>query len=88
MAEIVQIRPRGLAPLPVPEETQGPLPSSRGRVLGAVLASVQRLILSLQARHDLCVLDDQQLRDIGLSRDQIQPPLLAVLAGNRHFGCL
>jgi uncharacterized protein YjiS (DUF1127 family) len=52
--------------------------------LGAVQASCQRLILSLQVRHDLGALNDHQLRDIGLSRDQIQPPLLAVLAANRH----
>lgn len=83
-ADIIQIRPRDPAPLPVPEETQGPLPSWPSRVLGAVQASCQRLILSLQVRHDLGALDDHQLRDIGLSRDQIQPPLLAVLAANRH----
>ena len=85
MAEIVQIRPGRLAPLPVPEETEGPLPSSRSRVVGAVLASCQRLILSLQVRHDLGALDDHQLRDIGLSRDQIQPPLLTVFGADRHL---
>jgi hypothetical protein len=53
--------------------------------LGAVLASCQRLILSLQLRHDLGALDDHQLRDIGLSRDQSQPPLLTVLSPGRHL---
>jgi hypothetical protein len=53
--------------------------------MGPVLASSQRLILSLQLRHDLGALDDHQLRDIGLSRDQIHPPLLAVLSAGRHL---
>jgi hypothetical protein len=53
--------------------------------LGAVLVSCQRLILSLQLRHDFGALDDHQLRDIGLSRDQIHPPLLTVLSASRHL---
>jgi hypothetical protein len=83
MAEIVQVRPPGLVPLPVPEAAHGPPPSWSSRVLGAALASCRRLILSLQTRH-VRALDDHLLRDIGLWRDRIQPSLLTVLAA-RHL---
>jgi hypothetical protein len=52
--------------------------------LGAALANCLRVILDLQAGHALRALNDHQLRDIGLSRNQIQPPLLAVFAANWH----
>jgi uncharacterized protein YjiS (DUF1127 family) len=83
-AEMVQIRPRGLAPLPVSEAARGPLPSRASRVFGIALTSCWRLILSLQTRPDLHQLNDYQLRDIGLWRDRIQPPLLTILA-ERHL---
>ena len=86
MGEMVQIGPRGLAPLPVPEADQGPPPSWGSRVLDAALTSCRSLILSLQARHDPMALDDHLLRDIGLLRDQIQPPLLTGLFANRAYG--
>jgi hypothetical protein len=85
IAEIVQVEPRGLAALPVPEAAHGPPPSWGSRALGAVLASCQRLIPSLQGRHGPHALDDHLLRDIGLLRDQIQPPLLAGLFANRPY---
>ena len=69
-----------------PEAAHGPPPSWGSRALGAVLASCQRLIPSLQARHHPHELDDHLLRDIGLLRDQIQPPLLAGLFANRSDG--
>jgi len=76
MAEIVQVRPPGLAPLPVPEAAHWPLPSWGSRVFGTALTSCRRLILSLQTRHELNIstLNDNQLRDIGLWRDRIRPP--------------
>jgi uncharacterized protein YjiS (DUF1127 family) len=77
IAEIVQVESRGLAALPVSEAAHGPPPSWRSRALGAVLARCKRLIPSLQARDYAHELDDHLLRDIGLLRDQIQPPLLA-----------
>ena len=83
-AEMVQIRPRGLAPLPVPEAVHGPPPSSGSRVFGTALTKCWRLILSLQTWHEVRWLNDQQLRDIGLWRDRIQPPLLTDLA-KRHL---
>jgi hypothetical protein len=43
------------------------------------------VILILQAEHILSALNDQQLRDIGLSRDQIQPPLLTVFGANHNL---
>ena len=83
-AEIVQNRPRGLAPLPVPEAVHGLPPSSGSRVFGTALTKCWRLILSLQTWHEVRWLNDQQLRDIGLWRDRIQPPLLTDLA-KRHL---
>ena len=79
IAEIVQVEPHGLAALPVPEAAHAPSPSWGSRALGTVLATCKRLIPSLQARYYPHELDDQLLRDIGLLRDQIQPPLLARL---------
>ena len=87
-ADIVRIGPSSSVRSSVAEETDQLPPSWSGGVLAAALAKCRRVILILQAEHTLSALNDQQLRDIGLSRDQIQPPLLAVLAGNRHFGCL
>ena len=84
-ADIVRIRPHGRARLPVAEATDEPLPSRSRGLLGAALAACRRRILIWQAEHTLRALSDDQLRDIGLSRDQIQPPLLAVLAANRHL---
>jgi hypothetical protein len=84
MAEIVPVRPPGLAPLPVPEAAPGPLPSWGSRVFGTALTSCRRLIVTLQIWHDdVGTLDDHLLRDIGLLRDQIQSPLLTVLAERR-----
>jgi hypothetical protein len=54
--------------------------------LGALLAGRQHLIPSLQAPHDPHALDDHLLRDIGLLRDQILPPLLAGPFANRSYG--
>jgi len=80
--DIAKIRPRGAVLLPVAEETgEPPLLRSNG-VLPAAQAICRRLMLRLQAEHALEMLTDHQLRDVGLSRDQIQPPLLAVLAPN------
>ena len=62
-----------------PEAVRGSPPSWGSRALGAVLASCKRLIPSLQARHYPHELDPHLLRDVGLLRDQIQPPLLARL---------
>ena len=84
LAEIVQIRPRDPPPSPLPEAPRGSLPSWSSRVLAGALGSCRRLMPSLRARHDLGALDDHLLRDIGLSRDQIQPPLLTALTANRH----
>ena len=84
IAEIVQVEPRGLAPLPVPEAAPGPLPWG-SRAVGTVPASCKRLIPSLRSRDYAHELDDHLLRDVGLLRDQIQPPLLTVLARDRHF---
>ena len=83
MAEIVQVRAPGLAPLPVPEAAPGPLPSWGSRVCGTALTSCRRLIVTLQTRDELSALDDYQLRDIGLSRDRIRPPLLTALVERR-----
>ena len=83
-AEMVQIRPRGLAPLPGPEAVHGPPPSSGSRVFGTALTKCWRLILSLQTWHEVRRLNDQQLRDIGLWRDRIQPSLLTDIA-KRHL---
>ena len=66
IAEIVQVEHR-------------PPSSWSSRALGAVLASCKRLIPSLQARHYPHELDDSLLRDVGLLRDQIRPPLLVRL---------
>ena len=82
-ADIVQIRPHGPARLPVAQETEEPLSSRSRRLMGAALATCRRLILISQTEHTLRALSDDQLRDIGLSREQIQSPLLAVLAANR-----
>ena len=79
VAEIVQVEPHGLPALPVPEAAQGQPPSGGSRAFGAVLASCKRLIPSLQARHYPHELDDHMLHDVGLLRDQIQPPLSAGL---------
>ena len=65
--------------LQVPEATRGLPPPWGSRALGAVLATFERLIPSLQARHYAHELDDHLLRDVGLLRDQIQPPLLVRL---------
>jgi uncharacterized protein YjiS (DUF1127 family) len=86
IAEIVRVQPRGLAALPVPEAEHGPTPSWRSRVFDAALTNCRSLILSLQARHDPHALDDHLLRDIGLLRDQIQPPLHHGRAANRSYG--
>ena len=83
--DIAKIRPRGAVLLPVADETdEPPLLLSNG-VLPAAQAICRRLMLRLQAEHALEMLTDRQLRDIGRSRDQIQPPLLAVLAPSRHL---
>ena len=84
MVEIVQDRPPGLAPLPVPEAVHGPPPSWGSRVFGTALTSCWRLILSLQTWYEVRRLNDQQLRDIGLWRDRIQPSLLTDIA-KRHL---
>ena len=84
IAEIVHLQPHGPAALPVPEAAQGPPPSWGSRVFGTALTRCWRLILGLQTRHELNRLNDYQLRDIGLWRDRIQPPLLTVLA-QRHL---
>ena len=76
----VQVEPHGLAAAwQVPEATQGLPPPWGSRALGAVLATFERLIPSLQARHYPHELDHHLLRDVGLLRDQIQPPLLVRL---------
>ena len=69
-----------------PEAVRGSPPSWGSRALGSVLASCQRLIPSLPARHRPHELDDHLLHDIGLLRDQIQPPLLTGLFANRSSG--
>jgi hypothetical protein len=79
IAENVQVEPHGLAALQVPEATQGLPPPWGSRALGAVLATFERLIPSLEAGHYPHELDDHLLRDVGLLRDQIQPPLLVRL---------
>jgi uncharacterized protein YjiS (DUF1127 family) len=66
--------------LPVPEAAHGPPPSSGSRVFGTALTKFWRLILSMQTWHEVRRLNDQQLRDIGLWRDRIHPPLLTDLA--------
>ena len=87
ISEIVQDRPPGLAPLPVPEAAHGPRPSWGSRVFGIALTSCRRLIVTLQIWHDdIGTLDDHLRRDIGLLRDQIQSPLLAGLFANRSYG--
>ena len=86
IAENVQVERHRLAALPAPEATQAPPSSWGSRALGAVLASCQRLIPSLQARHRPQKLDDHLLRDIGLLRDQIQPPLPTGLFANPSSG--
>ena len=83
-ANIVQIGPSSSGRSPVAEGTEPP-PSWSGGVLAAALAKCWRVILILQAEHTLSALNDQQLRDIGLSRDQIQPPLLTVFEADRHL---
>jgi len=83
-ADIVQIGHSSSVRLPVAEEMEQP-PSWSGSVLAAALAKCRRMILILQAEHTLSALNDQQLRDIGLARDQIQPPLLTVFGADRHL---
>ena len=83
-ADIVRIGPSSSVRSPPAEETEPP-PSWSGGVLAAALAKCRRVILILQAEHTLSALNDQQLRDIGLSRDQIQPPLLTVFGADRHL---
>ena len=70
---------------PVPEKTREQLPSWSSDVFGAALASCRHMILGMQAWHALRALNDHQLRDIGLSRKQIQPALLTALAANWHL---
>jgi uncharacterized protein YjiS (DUF1127 family) len=87
IAEIVEVQPRGLAALPVPEAAHGRPPSWGSRVFGTALTSCRRLIVTLQIWHDdIGPLDDHLLRDIGLLGDQIQSPLLAGLFANRSYG--
>ena len=84
-AATVQIGPSSSVRSSVAEETDQLPPSWNSDVLAAALAICRRVILILQAEHTLSALNDQQLRDIGLSRDQIQPPLLTVFGADRHL---
>ena len=84
-AEIVRSQSHDPVRLPVAEATEEPRPSWSSSILAAALAICRHVILTSQAEHTLRGLSDQQLRDIGLSRDQIQPPLLTVLSANRHI---
>ena len=84
-AATVQIGPSSSVRSSVAEETDQLPPSWNSDVLAAALAICRRVIPILQAEHTLSALNDQQLRDIGLSRDQIQPPLLTVFGADRHL---
>ena len=84
-ADIVQIGPSNSVRWPVAEETDELPPSWSSDVLAAALAICRGVMLILQAEHTLSALNDQQLRDIGLSRDQVQPPVLTALGADRHL---
>ena len=84
-ADIVRIGPSSSVRSSVAEETDQLPPSWNSDVLAAALAICRRVILILQAEHTLSALNDQQLRDIGLSRDQVQPPVLTALGADRHL---
>ena len=77
MADIVPLRP-GFA-------RSFPTPASGAHAFAPALVRLQRLLLRWRSALDLRLLGDRQLRDIGLMRADVVPPLAAITTAYRRL---
>ena len=77
MADILPLRPGFARTLPTPV--------SASHAFAPALARLQRLLERRRSALDLRRLGDRQLRDIGLMRADIVPPLAAITAAHRRL---
>jgi uncharacterized protein YjiS (DUF1127 family) len=85
MPDVVNLRPHlppPRCPAPLPQRNFGdgpPAVPARGR------SWARRLIAGAQRALALRSLDDHLLRDIGLTRQDVEPPLMSIMAANRRL---
>jgi uncharacterized protein YjiS (DUF1127 family) len=77
MADIVPLRPGFARSLSTP--------ASGSSAFAPALAGLRRLFLRWRSAFDLRALGDRQLRDIGLARADVVPPLAAITAAHRRL---
>ena len=76
MADIVPLRPGFARALPI---------ASGSHAFAPALAGLRRLLQRWRSALDLRLLGDRQLRDIGLMRAEIVPPLAAITSAHRRL---
>jgi len=76
MADIVPLRPGFARALPT---------ASGSHAFAPALAGLRRLLQRWRSALDLRLLGDRQLRDIGLMRAEIVPPLAAITSAHRRL---
>jgi len=77
MADIVPLRPGFARALPTC--------ATGGQAIAPAFAGLGHLLLRWRSALDLRLLGDRQLRDIGLMRADVVPPLAAITIAYRRF---